>query len=153
MNSTLIEKIKGFLYLGNYQDNEEKEFGIIKVFPYLCPDNLEKTKERAICESHHLRSYKYQIYVRSKVAIEDITKVLICNDFSCRVKNEKEENIRQWFSTESDLLRYLVYDEARISVRVEENELERFVEIIKGLRESHSYRNIYLGEDEAFYIV
>lgn len=149
MSSTLIEKIKGFLYLGG----KEEKFGIIKVFPYLCPGNMEKTKERAILESHHLKKYRYEIHVRSKAAIEDITKTLIRHDFRYKVKNGKEEIGRQWFSTESDLLKYLVYDEATIYVGVIEEELETFVEMIKELQERLSYRNIYQGEDEAFYIV
>lgn len=156
MNSTLmIEKVKGFLYLGDYNKDEEPGFGIIKVFPYICPGDYEKTKERAILESHHLKNYHYNIFVRSEREVDDISRILLIHGFHHQVTKKNSGNIiRQWFSLLDDNpLDYLVYDETSIWVEVEENSLEDFINLVKSLRGTHSYRNIYQGNDEIFYIV
>lgn len=151
----MIEKVKGFLYLGDYSKDEEPGFGIIRVLPYICLEDYEKTKERAILESHHLKNYHYNILVRSKEAVEDISRVLLIHDFYYRViKKNSGDIIRQWFSLlNTNPLDYLVHDEFSIQVKVDENNLEKFIDMIKNLRETHSYRNIYQGNDEIFYIV
>lgn len=154
MISTLIEKVKGFLYIGDYSENEKPRFGIIRVLPYICLGDYEKTKERAILDSHHLRNYKYKILVRSEKAVSDITSILLRNDLKYKIRKEQVEKTRQWFSiTEPNLLKYLEHDERSILVDVTEENLDKFIEIIKDLRKTHSYRNIYQGKDEIFYIV
>jgi Tat protein secretion system quality control protein TatD with DNase activity len=163
----MIEKIKDYLYLDNYQEGETEGFSIITVYPYLNFDGnkVEDDENRAIEYSHHSKHCKYLISVRSKEAQDEILSILESFDFpgnpisdctlnmnEAELRDYKVSIVRKWFQlSAADIIKARDFMVSRSGLGIKTNvpftRLSEFRKLIHDLRTTRSYRNLWKDED------
>jgi len=156
-----------YLTLDDYRENEEKEFSVIEVYPYLNYEETEEFNEKDLSNLFQVSLNSdiccLNIHVRSQQAQREITSYLIGKGFDnvqCTSGNSigllecvqlidhdedeilEQPRYRRYFNSDCKKEEFLLTKSSLlVHVQFRPERLSEFKQVIKSLREKKSFRN------------